>query len=165
MRNIVYIVEGETEQRLIETLKTDLICIRAGKIIKHNVIQDLVRKNKFMKYNAGTLFVLVFDTDTDGAAILRENVRIISCMPNAAGVILIPQVKNLEDELCYSCDIRDIRTLTGSKTIKDFKRDLLNISNLGTKLKAVGFSISRLWARIPSGEFEGIENNSARIKL
>ena len=96
MRNIVYIVEGETEQRLIETLKTDLICIRAGKIIKHNVIQDLVRKNKFMKYNAGTLFVLVFDTDTDGAAILRENVRIISCMPNAAGVILIPQVKNLE---------------------------------------------------------------------
>ena len=145
--NVVYIVEGETERRLLEVLRTELKCVYAGKILKHNVVHNVVKKNNFLSFNRNTLFVLVFDTDTDGVAVLNQNIEILSGLPNTREVITIPQVQNLEDELCYSCRIKDIRELTRSKSQSDVKRDLLRLSNLGMRLEQSGFTIARLWAR------------------
>ena len=163
--NIVYIVEGETERVLLETLRSELRYIHAGKILKHNVVQDIVKRNNFLSFNKGTLFVLVFDTDTDGVSVLKRNISIIESLPNAREVITIPQVRNLEDELCYSCRIKDIRELTHSKSQSDVKRDLLKLSNLGMRLEQSGFDIARLWSRPAQAEFSEIENNSNRIKI
>ena len=163
--NIVYVVEGETERRLLEALRTELRCIYAGKILKHNVVQDLVKKNNFMSFSRNTLFALIFDTDTDGVAVLKQNISIIAGLPNAKEVITIPQVENLEDELCYSCRIKDIRELTRSKSQSDVKRDLLRLSNLGARLEETGFDIVRLWSRQAQGCFAAIENKSNRIKI
>ncbi len=41
-------------------------------------------------------------------------------------VICITQVKNLEDELLRSCDVKQIKELTGSKSNSNYKRDMLN---------------------------------------
>ena len=163
--NVVYIVEGETECKLLEALRTELKCIYAGKILKHNVVQDVVKKNNFLCFSRNTMFVLVFDTDTDGVAVLNQNIELLSGLPNAKEVITIPQVQNLEDELCYSCRIRDIRELTRSKSQSDVKRDLLRLSNLGMRLEQSGFDIARLWSRHAQAEFADIENNADRIKI
>ena len=163
--NVVYIVEGETECKLLEALRTELKCVYAGKILKHNVVQDVVKKNNFLSFTRNTLFVLVFDTDTDGVAALNQNIEILSELPNAKEVITIPQVQNLEDELCYSCRIRDIRELTRSKSWSDVKRGLLRLSSLGMRLEQSGFDIARLWSRHAQAEFADIENNADRIKI
>ena len=165
MKNIVYVVEGETEVRLIEVLKTEMHFIYAGKVLKHNVVQDIIKKVRFLSYNKNTLFVLIFDTDTDGVEVLQENIKILSRLPNASGVLTIPQVKNLEDELCYSCGIKDIRMLTTSKSVSDFKRDFLKMRNLKVRLQEVGFERTLLWSRSPRGEFAAIKNCASKIKL
>ena len=163
--NIVYIVEGETERKVIEALRTELRCIYAGKVLKHNVVQEVVKRNNFMRFSRDTMFVLIFDTDTDGVAVLKQNITLIGELPNARKVITIPQVRNLEDELCYSCCIRDIRELTRSKSQSDVKRDLLRLNNLGVRLEQVGFDILKLWSRQAQGYFAEIENNADRIKI
>ena len=43
-------------------------------------------------------------------------------------------MKNLEDELIRSCDIRQIKELTGSKSNKDFKRDVIKDNSFHKKL-------------------------------
>ena len=63
--------------------------------------------------------VLLFDTDNDGEGMLKKNIEKLRELPNIRDVICIPQVKNLEDELCYSCQLRDIRELTNSKSKSD----------------------------------------------
>ncbi|MDE7271001.1 MAG: hypothetical protein K2N81_11075 [Acetatifactor sp.] len=80
-------------------------------------------------------------------------------------VICIPQVENLEDELLRSCDIRQIRELTGSKSNKDYKHALVIEKNLAVKLESKNFDISKFWIKNPSNLFSGILNESQEIKL
>ena len=72
-----------------------------------------------MSLKMGTSVVLVFDTDTGNIDILRENIQFLRKEQNIKEVICITQVKNLEDELIRSCDIRQIKELTGSKSNKE----------------------------------------------
>ena len=75
------------------------------------------------------------------------------------------EVKNLEDELCYSCQINDIRILTGSSSSSDFKRDFLHITNIHQKLLKHNFDISRLWCRKTTNTFSSINNDAMQIKI
>ena len=72
---------------------------------------------------------------------------------------------NLEDELMYSCSLKDIRLIKGSRSEKDFKRDLLRMSNLCQKLTENNFDIRKLWSRNAYGEFKILKNDSEYIKL
>ena len=62
-QNIVYLVEGETEKKFLQSLKTDLLCIRPGKIFVFNAVQECARKNFFLQFDK-SIFVLIFDTVT-----------------------------------------------------------------------------------------------------
>ena len=64
-KNYVYYVEGQCEEKLLKTLKTDMRLIQPGKVIKRNVIQDKLRQAQLNTLKKGTTAVLVFDTDTD----------------------------------------------------------------------------------------------------
>ena len=46
---------------------------------------------------------------------------------NTSGIslVVIPQVRNFEDEIRRACGIKDVRKITGSRSIRDFKRDIL----------------------------------------
>lgn len=157
---IQYYVEGEDEEKLVSVLKTDLQMIIPGKISKFNAVQNKLTKARLMNLRSDTTVVLVFDTDTDSAAILNENIKLLNAAPMVRSVICVTQVRNLEDELIRSTDIRYIRELTGSKSDSDYKRDLIKMSNLATVLVKHGFEIKQFWVKEPIGAFSKISNDA-----
>ena len=80
------------------------------------------------------------------------------------GNLPLIQKENFEDELIYSCGLKDIRELTGSRTMNDFKSDFLHIGNLAQRLKTAGFDINKLWSRIPIEDFIWVENGASYVK-
>lgn len=161
---IQYYVEGEDEEKLLSVLKTDLQMIVPGKISKFNVVQNKLKKARLMNLRPDTTVVLVFDTDTDNADILGENIKTLKAAYAVRSIICVTQVRNLEDELIRSSDIKYIRELTGSKSDSGYKKDLIKASNLATLLMRHGFKIKEFWTKTPTGAFSKIANEASLIK-
>ena len=149
-----YYVEGEDERSLLNTLKLDLRCIESGKIDKFNVIQSRFTTARMRTLKTGTTVVLVY-----------ENIAFLKRQKGIKEVICIPQVRNLEDELVRACNIKNIVDLTKSLTKADYKRDLINCSNLSDRLKKCKFDITKIWAEIPKNNFKKYGNDSEKIKI
>ena len=162
---IQYYVEGECEEKLINTLKSELMVVKTGKVQKLNVIQSEIKNAHLMILRPKTMVVLVFDTDTGNVEILNKNIKKLRACKSVASLVLIPQVKNLEDELMQSCNIRNIRELLGSRSNVEFKRDFIRVKNLAEKLKSSKFNIDLIWKRNPSSPYQDIKNDAEKIKL
>lgn len=160
-----YFVEGPTEEKIINSLKTDLQLIRPGKVQTFNVVEQKFTKPRVMSIKEGTTVVLVFDTDTGKVSTLLDNIEFLGKIGAIVEVLCITQVRNLEDELMRSCDIKQIKELTGSKTNSEFKRDLLKINNLSRRLLQFGFAFEEFWIQNDTNEYKEIENKSYKIKL
>ena len=160
----LYLVEGEDEKRLIDVLKTEFQVIYAGKTQVFNAVEEKITDLRLMNISENTLVVLVFDTDIPKSDILLDNIKKLDSCPRVTKVCCIPQVKNIEDELIRSCDIKTIKELTKSKTDRDFKRDWLNCSNPAKRLQSCGFRIVRLWNQNPPAPFHIISNDSGLLK-
>ena len=63
-----------------------------------------------------------------------------------------------------SCNIKQIKELTGSKSNKDFKADLIKEKNLSKKLSAKNFNFKKFWNTVPTGNFQSIHNDASKIK-
>lgn len=164
-KNYHYFVEGADEKCVINALKTELQCIVPGKVEEFNVIQNHFPPARIRALKTGTIVILVFDTDKGNDTVLNSNIEFLKKQYAVKDVICIPQVKNLEEELEYSCNIKNVRELTGSSSIKDFKRDILTCTNVGARLKKCGFSIDKFWSRNPVDLFENYMNDAAKIKF
>lgn len=161
-----YFVEGPDDKKVLDTLKTDLRMILPGKVEKFNVVQNKLTKNRLMTLKYPTTVILVFDVDAGNIDILRENIDLLRRQKNQIReVICIMQVMNLEDELVRSCNIRTIQELTKSKSKKDYKHDLIHITNLSSRLKECQFDLSKFWVMQPSNQYKDIINEAERIKL
>lgn len=161
-----YFVEGPDDKKVLDTLKTDLRMILPGKVEKFNVVQNKLTKNRLMTLKYPTTVILVFDADAGNINILRENIDLLRRQKNQIKeVICIMQVMNLEDELVRSCNIRTIQELTKSKSKKDYKHDLIHITNLSSRLKECQFDFSKFWVMQPSNQYKDIMNEAERIKL
>jgi hypothetical protein len=165
-QNYQYYVEGETEEKIIQVLKTDFQMIIPGKVKKFNVIEKLFVPSHLTPLKQGTVVILVFDTDTDNSSILQKNIEFLKKRSAIKNVICIPQIRNLEEELIRSCNIRNINELLSSKStsMRDFKKDLCRCNGLSTALMRHGFDINKFWSSEPTGRFSGIQNNSIKIK-
>jgi hypothetical protein len=161
---IQYFVEGEDEEKVLSVLKTDMQLIVPGKVNKLNVVQDKISKARLMNLRPETSVVMVFDTDTFNVNVLKENIEILKNTSFVRSIICVTQVKNLEDELIRSCDIKNIRELTGSKTDSGYKHDLIKASNLAALLKKHGFDMRKFWIMEPTGIFSEFKNESGFIK-
>lgn len=64
-----------------------------------------------------------------------------------------------------SCDIKRIRELTGSKSDRDFKRDLIKDNNFAQKLKVHKFDFSKFWNSTDKDIYSKITNDASEIKL
>lgn len=84
---------------------------------------------------------------------------------NIKEVICITQVKNLEDELIRSCDIRQIKELTGSKSNKNYKHDMIKDSRLDKKLIEHRFDLVKFWNLTAEGTFKEIKNEAYKVKI
>ena len=80
----------------------------------------------------------------------RKNIKKLSRCSSVEDIVLIPQVKNLEDELVKSCNIRHVKELLGSRTNTEFKSDFIKVTNLANKLKDKSFDINLIWKGQPS---------------
>jgi 16S rRNA G966 N2-methylase RsmD len=117
-----------------------------------------------MNLRPETSVVLVFDTDTYSVKVLEENIEILKKTSAVQSIICVTQVMNLEDELIRSCDIKNIRELTGSKNDSEYKHDLLKASNLAALLKKHGFDIKKFWIKEATGIFVEFKNESNLVK-
>lgn len=158
-----YYVEGEDEKRLLDVLKRDLRCIESGKVDIVNVIQTKFSAARIRPLKQDTIVVLVYDTDVESNMdIFRYNVDFLNRQKGIKKVICIPQVKNLEEELLRACDIRNITELTKSASKSNYKSDLISCTNLGARLQACGFDISKMWNRMPTNKFAGFVNRQKK---
>ena len=148
----------------MNTLKTNLKVIIPGKVQKLNVIEQLINDSILRTLKKNTLVVLVFDTDTNNANILKMNIEKLNSSSVVSKVIAVPQVPNLEKELIRSCNINKITELLDSRNEKEFKRDLIHITNLDKKLKEHSFNINKLWSQPTPKPFDNIKNESKKIK-
>lgn len=162
---VQYFVEGEDEKKLINVLKTDLGVIRPGKVQKLNVVEYEFTGAWLMALRPKTMVVLVFDTDTGHLDILKQNIKKLEKCPAVSEIVTIPQVPNLEQELIRSCNIKTAAELLGSRSKKDFKRDLIRVTNLADKLRLRQFDIRLLWNETPLAPYQDIENQAWKVKL
>ena len=165
-KNYIYYVEGECEEKLLKTLKTDMQLIRPGKVLKCNVVQTKIKRAQLTTLKRGTTAVLVFDTDTKNTDILKENIDILNKENAISKVICITQVDNLEDEIVRSCDVKNAYNLTNSKSAGTFKHDFINATNLKGTLENHKFCFKDLWSKTPRNQqFKGIVNGADSIRL
>lgn len=163
-KNYHYFVEGQDEEKLLATLKTDMGLIKPGKIQVFNVVERQMKKAYLLTLKIHTTVVFVFDTDTGKTDVLKHNIEMVETSPNVDEVVCVVQHKNLEHELKRACNIREIKELTGSKTNSEYKHDLIAMKNLASKLKEKGFQIGKMWVQeLPDG-YGGIKNDAEKIK-
>ena len=160
-----YYAEGETDVKMISTLKTEYQYVQPGKVDHFNVIQKELTANRTMGLKKGTTVVLVFDTDKiDNTSILNKNIEFLKKQKNIDKVICITQILNLEDELIRSCNITTIKELTGSKSNRDFKTDMIRQSNFKKKLEDKNFDFKKFWNCSANNVFSYIKNDADLIR-
>ena len=162
---VQYYVEGEDEEKLLNVLKTRLGVIKPGKVQRLNVLTQEITEMRLRTLSRSTMVVLVFDTDAGNVDILKKNIRILKACPSVSEVVLVPQTPNLEGELIRSCNIRRIEELLNSKSRREFKSDLIHVSNLEKKLQEHQFNINVFWSGRPMAPFHEIENQAGKVKL
>lgn len=153
-RKTIYFVEGQCEEVIVRSLIQDFHLLPPGRIKVLNISQRRFPQSLMFSLIPGTCIVFIFDTDTGTPHTVRENIVAIERMTTDVEVIVIPQCRNLEDELIYSCSLKEIRQITGSRSNKNFKHDLIHASNVHSLLKSCGFNFARLWSRKADMEWE-----------
>lgn len=148
--NILYIVEGETDQKFIDAIKNTYI--EPGRVKVSNPATKSVTGVIIRLIKKPTICILVFDKDiyTKGIAnpkILKDNINKLKKQANVKEVLVACQDKDLEDEIISTTSIKKIEELLGSKTKKDFKKEVLKCNNLQKKLIDKSFNISSLWSK------------------
>lgn len=161
--NFLYYVEGEDEEAIIKAIKNKYIV--SGKILRFNIVEEKLTSTRLRLIKENTIMILVFDIDTNNISTISKNIEILNGSKNIKNIYYIPQVNNLEDELIRATSIRQIKELTNSKTNSDFKRDLLNASNVLKLLENKEFDINKFWCKNPDNNFSRFENMSYKIKL
>ncbi|MGP1437713.1 MAG: hypothetical protein ACTTKH_01425 [Treponema sp.] len=157
----IYLVEGHTEEKAIRLLKEKYII--SGKV--YIIHQKLITDTLLRMLKKASNIIMIFDTDTSETyEIVKKNIETLQ--KHKLKVVLIPQVKNFEDEIIYATDIKNIKELLNSKSKKDFKNNFRNTKNVLEKLEKHHFNIEKFWSRSPEKPscFSEFKNDGNKIK-
>lgn len=164
-----YFTEGETEKRLVDWLKTEKRLIKPGKSMVFNMFQRAVTNPLLMKISESTIVVVIFDTDliSPNMDMFLSNISKLSKSRTVKKVLLIPQCKNLEDELIRCTSIRQITDFFPSENVEKFKAKFLDSNDhfLSNKFRENDFDFSKLWIKDTTGIYSDLHNNAKEIKL
>ena len=143
-----YFVEGKCEEKLINCLKDYKInIIKPGKVEVFNFINEVISKNRLMVLNKSTYIVLVYDVDVNKTATLEKNLQLLKeC--GFKNIYHIQSIRNLEEEIVYSTDLKNINEMFKTKTIEEFKTKFIKHDNLYSKLLSIAFNKDKLWSRV-----------------
>ena len=159
-----YYVEGKTEEKVIVALKKKYL--QPGKVTVLNPVTKEITNFHLANFKSNTVIILVFDTDNDEKTdILEKNIKTLKAQKPVNRVILVPQIGNLEEELIYGTNIKEIRELIPSKSNKEFKPDIIKCSNILEKLDKKSFNIKNFWSRDSTNKFKKYKNNALEIKI
>lgn len=163
-RKYQYLVEGETEKKLITELKKEGGFILSGAVNHFNVVDQRLTNAMVANISNNTVVILVFDTDKKKTDILKDNITKLKKSRNVKDVWCVMQVKNLEDELIRSTDVMRIRDLIGCRSDSDFKRDFIKEKRLIAKLREHSFDIDKMWVTSPGIEYTVFQCAGEKIK-
>lgn len=162
--NVQYYVEGKCEKVLLNALKEQKNLILPGKVEVFNVVIKELTDMYLRVLSENTVVVFLFDTDIEKTDILRKNIAKVMESSRVRELWLVIQVKNLEDELLRSTDVRDVKDLIGCKTNKEYKSEFVKEKKLFEKLKNHGFDFTKMWAKAPCKPFDNLCNDGYKIK-
>lgn len=146
-----YFVEGQNEKTILSSIKGHYI--RSGKVSVLNVLQRPIPSAQLMTLGEKTCVILVFDTDvldSKQIACLVQNIKQLEKSQKVTEILLIPQIKNFQDELVFATSIKSATDFTKSNSTKDFKTDFNCEKDIIAKLKKENFDITKFWARSSS---------------
>lgn len=160
-----YFVEGECEKKLINVLKEQKNLIIPGRVEILNVTQERLTDLKLRTLSTGTILIFVFDTDIEKTDVLKENLELLSKETRFKTVWCVMQVPNLEGELIKATNIKNIKDLLGSNSLKEFKEEFIKEKNLYSKLCKKEFRLEKMWDSKPGNAYKSIHNDGDKIKL
>lgn len=122
----LYIVEGDCEEHALTFLKNNYV--QSGKVVRLNPLQKEISQMILRNLKENTIAILIFDTDTlDGTEVLEKNKKILKRSKQIKDIILVPQVKNFEEELIRACNIKKSKSLPKVNLRKILKEIFLAI--------------------------------------
>lgn len=93
-----------------------------------------------------TEIVLVYDIDVTKLDVLKKNIKKL----NKAGfkkIYHIQSIKNFEDEIVFSSNIKNINIFFNTNSVDEFKELFINHKDIVNKLKTFSFDVNRIWSR------------------
>ena len=106
MTDRYFFVEGKCEYNLVKALQLPPAAILPGRTWIYNAVQEIIPSSSILsRIKPDSQIVLIFDTDTlDNISILESNIRNIRRCCRNPQIVLIPQNRNIEDELkcCFT---------------------------------------------------------------
>lgn len=173
MDRYVYFVEGENEEKVVNTLK-DIKnqYIVAGKSHVFNLTQNKISDAILMTLTRSTIAVIIYDNDviisgkTNSEITkkrINENIKLLK--NNCKEVIVICQYDNIEDEIIKATNIKKIEELLNSKSKAEAKTDLNKERNLMKKLSDKNFDFNKFWrGAVPDYIIQKVEGHQ-KIRL
>ena len=165
----LYFIEGKLGEKIINTLKKENL-ILPGKISTFNLLENQITNSRIRSISNGTTIFIVFNTDIQSQKKinqLNKNIEILSKLKEVKNIILVPQNKNLEEELINSTTVSSLKELLDNQPNTDFERELERCSNFFQNLKLKKFDINIFWRRPlnPNCKFEQYINNLVSLKV
>lgn len=131
------------------------------------MVQSLIPKSILVAIKPGSTVALVFDTDViTNLDIVKKNVDNIKKYCQGVNIVFLLQVQNLEDELVRCTDVKNVRELTKSKSLSNFKADFRKLKDVECRhtLERHKIDIEKLWTTPVSKEFDFADRNSKQVK-
>lgn len=120
IKNCVYFCEGPCDVALINALRKEPSLIVSGRPREFNVIQNQITNSMLLTIKPGTTVVFVFDTDKEITDKLKRSIELIKTRCPKTKIVFLMQVKNLEDALVRSTDLKKVTDLTQSESLSNF---------------------------------------------
>lgn len=146
-----YFVEGECEEKLINSYKLPpYLGFKPGKVEVFNFIQKRISNQRLLSLNKNTVIILVYDIDVEKIEILEENIKKLNDFDFK--VYHIQSIKNFEDEIVFSTNLKNINSMFNTEGIEEFKNHFIHQDKLPNRLSKENFSIEKIWSRVNTKE-------------
>ena len=142
-----YFVEGECEEKLINSYKLPpYSSFKPGKVEVFNFVLKRISNQRLLSLNKNTIIILVYDADVLKTDILEENLKKLDDF--GFKVYHVQSIKNFEDEIVYSTDLKNINDMYHTQGREEFKSHFIHQDKLPIRLDKENFKIDKFWSRI-----------------
>lgn len=142
-----YFVEGECEEKLINSYKLPpYSSFKPGKVEVFNFVLKRISNQRLLSLNKNTIIILVYDADVLKTDILEENLKKLDDF--GFKVYHVQSIKNFEDEIVYSTDLKNINDMYHTQGREEFKSHFIHQDKLPIRLDKENFKIDKFWSRV-----------------